>query len=405
MLVGTYLFGVVSDRLGRRFGFQITIAIFAVFCGLSAFAQNVEQLAVLRFLTGIGIGGLAPVDTAIMTEFMPKHSRGKLMALWALFFPAGGVVAAFAARLIVPEIGWRALFLVGVTPAFLVLLIRMLIPESPRFLLTIGRTDEARKSAEWLGMKPLSAAMATAIVNAQPSAQLKSRSQVTLKTLFSMDYRNRTVMLWLLWFFWSFSYFGLLLWLPSLLAQYHNFEPTDVFTFVIGFMTAGIVGRILVASVIDKLGRRYSIFLLGLGAAVMAVVFGYQTDHTSLYVAGFIFAAFHDGGLSAIAPYTPELYPTQHRATGVGYAQAWGRVAAILSPVTVGYLLSAGLMSVFIVFGAGYLLAAIVVFAFNTETSGLVLEEASLEAVGSNKHDVETGCKVSEDVAELRFGG
>jgi putative MFS transporter len=255
MLLGTFLFSIVSDRLGRRFGFQVTITIFAVFCGLSAFAQSIEQLAVLRFLTGIGIGGLAPVDTALMTEFMPKSRRGRLIALWALFFPLGGVLAALAARILVPDFGWRALFLVGVTPAFLILFIRLMIPESPRFLLTVGKMNEARRSAEWLSMKPLPASVADDLKSSDQAAwsrQTDASDKPSLKKLFSPNYRSRTIMLWLLWFFWSFSYFGLLLWLPSLLARYHSFARADVLTYVMGFMIAGIAGRIVVASLMPR---------------------------------------------------------------------------------------------------------------------------------------------------------
>lgn len=382
MLIGSYLFGTISDRIGRRLGFQITVALFAIFCGASAFAQNIEQLAILRFLTGIGLGGLVPVDTAIMTEFMPRKQRGRLMALWALFFPVGGLIAAFTARLILPEIGWRALFLVGVSPAILVLLVRLLIPESPRFLLGCGRLDEARKSVEWLNMGALPPQLALGLNHTQEAVPFNSNdaaARVTVGTLFSPEYRKRTTMLWLLWFGWSFSYYGILLWLPSLLAQYRGMALADVFVFVIGFMLSGIVGRILVSLLIDRLGRRYSIALFGGCAAVMAIVFGLQTEPVSLYVFGYLFALFHDGGLSAIAPYTPELYPTRARATGVGYANGAGRVASILCPIAVGFVVPFGLGPVFWMFSAGYFLASIVVLIFGIETAGLVLEEASLE--------------------------
>lgn len=387
MLVGSFLFGTISDRIGRRLGFQITIGLFAMFCGLSAFAQNIEQLAILRFLTGVGLGGLVPVDTAIMSEFMPRARRGRLMALWALFFPVGGLIAAMAARLIVPDMGWRSLFLVGISPAILVFLVRRLIPESPRFLLGRGRFAEARTAIEWLNMGPLPANLARVSETAAKEQRAKAESgaaRMTVGTLFSPEYRKRTIMLSLLWFGWSFSYFGILLWLPSLLVQHRGMAQTDVFAFVIGFMVSGIIGRIAVSFLIDRLGRRYTIALFGLCASVAALAFGMQTDHLNLYIVGYIFAFFHDGGLSAIAPYTPELYPTHARATGVGCANGSGRVASILCPIVVGYLVPFGLSPIFWMFAAGYFLAAVVVLAFGIETAGMVLEAASLEKTGSS---------------------
>jgi MFS transporter, putative metabolite:H+ symporter len=377
MLVGSYLFGTISDRIGRRLGFQLTVAIFSLFCGLSAFAQTPEQLAILRFLTGVGIGGLVPIDTAVMTEFMPKAQRGRLMALWALFFPVGGLIAALAAKLVVADLGWRALFLIGAAPAALVLVVRVLIPESPRFLLDRGRIDEARRAMSWLALgRPLPDHPAPA--RSAPEASLAS---VTIGTLFSPLYRRRTIMIWLVWFGWGFSYFGVLLWLPSLLVQHRGVAGADVFTFVMGFMVAGIVGRIVVSFLVERWGRKTTIGVFGIASAVALIAFGQQTSYANLVVFGYLFAFFHDGGLSAIAPYTPELYPTRSRATGVGYANGAGRIASILSPIAVGFLVPFGLTLVFALLAAGYLLAAVVVLSFNIETRGLVLEDAALDGV------------------------
>lgn len=382
MLLGSYLFGMISDRIGRRLSFQATIAIFAAFCGLSAFAQNIEQLAILRFLTGIGIGGLVPVDTAMMTEFMPKKNRGRLMALWAMFFPIGGLLAAFTARWVVPEFGWQGLFLVGVSPAILVLFVRRLIPESPRYLLERGRTAEATQGIQWLSLGHLPEELSNAPKSGAQA--LRERSPVEVPTasarlLFSPEYRRRTTMLWLVWFGWSFSYFGILLWLPSLLVDHRGFKPAEVFGFIVGFMLAGVSGRIFVSLFIDGLGRKPTLALCGAGATCMAIVFGHQTDAMSLAIWGYALAFFHDGGLSVIAPYTPELYPTRARATGVGYANGCGRIASIVSPIVVGYLTPMGLSTVFIVLSSGYAITVVVVLLFGIETKGLQLEDAALE--------------------------
>lgn len=376
MLLGSYLFGIVADRIGRRVGFQVTIAIVAVFSGLCALAQDATQLAVLRFITGIGIGGFVPIDTAMISEYMPASKRGRMMALWALFFPVGGLAAAGAASLVMPEFGWRGLFLVGVVPAIMVLVVRIFIPESPRFLLDRGRTDEARNSVEWIA---LGRSVPEAGAAVAPGSEGPHR-KMTVGELFSSAYRARTIMLWMVWFGWSFSYFGVLLWLPSLLVQHRGVPGTKVFTFIMGFMLAGIIGRIVVSLVIDTFGRKNTIAVFGAFAAVMLYVFGRQTGYDQLMLFGYAFAFFHDGGLSAIAPYTPELYPTHARATGVGWANGAGRIASIVAPIVVGYLVPIGLDWVFAVLAVGFLVAGATVFAFGIETKGLVLETAALEA-------------------------
>ena len=386
MVFGSYLFGTVSDRIGRRAGFQITILIFSVFCGLSALARDPTELAILRFFTGIGIGGFVPIDTAIMSEFMPKSSRGKLMAIWAIFFSAGGLLAAFMARVVGADIGWRSLFLVGAVPALLVFFVRMIIPESPRFLLQKGREDEARKSISWLAVEqPLPPRIGVAAAAADQGV-----AKVTIGTLFTPLYRRRTLMLWLLWFSWSFSYFGVLLWLPSLLVQHRGVPGAQVFSYMMGFLITGMCGRAAISILVDSWGRKNSIALVGVLSTITLLVFSQQAGYNKLMAFGYLFAFFHDAGLSAIAPYTPELYPTRARATGVGYANGAGRIASILSPIVVGFLVPVGLTYVFVILATGYLVAAIVVLSFGFETKGLVLESAALEKPRSGPTAAET---------------
>lgn len=370
MLVGAYLFGILGDKIGRRLGFQITVAIFAVCSGLCMFAGSASQLAVLRFLTGIGIGGFIPIDTAMMSEYMPARRRGQLMAWFAVFFPVGALLAALAARLVIPEFGWRALFAVGLVPAIMVLLIRLLVPESPRFLLSRGRTREATNSIRWIANDgPIPEVSGT--VKVLPTANISE--------LFGSRYLRRTIMLTGIWFFWAFSYFGLLLWLPSILTRFKEMPVTDVFTYMIGFQFVGILGRITMSFLVDSWGRVKTFALCAVGAAIMAVIVGQQNSHMGLIIAGYMLAFFHDGGQSGIAAYAPELYPTRVRTTGVGWANGAARIAAFLAPIALGQLVPVGIWALFALLAAGYFLAGVVIVAFNIETKKLVLEDAALE--------------------------
>lgn len=377
MLAGAYLFGTLGDRIGRRTSFQVTVSIFALFSGLCMFAANPLQLGILRFLAGVGIGGFIPIDTAMMSEYMPAGRRGRLMAWFALFFPIGGLIAALAARLIVPDLGWRALFAVGLTPAAVVFLTRLLIPESPRFLLARGRVTEALRSIEWIadGVP----------VPEFPHSNMKeitSESQASPLELFGARYRSRTSMLTGIWFFWAFSYFGLILWLPLILSRL-KMSGSDIFGFIIGFQLSGIAGRLAMSFIVDSWGRVKTFFLCSIGAALMALLFGLQTSHLGLLFAGYALAFFHDGGQSGIAAYAPELYPTRLRTTGVGWANGAARIAAFLAPVALGYLMPVGIWALFVLLAAGYLLAGVFIVAFRTETTGLSLEEAALESMSA----------------------
>ncbi|MBS0233417.1 MAG: MFS transporter [Proteobacteria bacterium] len=373
MLLGAYLFGILGDRIGRRRGFQITIAIFAIFSGLCGLAQNMNQLIALRFMTGIGIGGFIPIDTAMMSEYMPARRRGQLMAWFALFFPVGGLIAAFAARSIVPDWGWRALFAVGVTPALLVFIVRAFVPESPRFLLSKGRVEEAERSIRWIsrGASPERISESTPVLET-PSARISE--------LFGATYLKRTVMLTGVWFFWAFSYFGLILWLPSILTRFKGLSTAEVFEYLIGFQCSGIAGRFVMSLVVDKWGRIGTLALCAAGAGIAAIVFGQQTTMIGIVVSGSVLAFFHDGGQSGIAAYAAELYPTLLRTTGIGWANGAARIAAFSSPALMGYLVPVGTWAIFGLLAAGYCLAGVVIACFKIETAGLNLEDSALES-------------------------
>lgn len=382
MLVGTYIFGTVSDYIGRRPGFQITVGIFAVFSGLCAAAQNVFQLVALRFCVGLGTGGFIPVDTAVLAEYMPARKRGQMIALAAIGIPLGGLLAAWVASIVIPNLGWRALFLVGVVPAIMILVFRWFVPETPRFLLSKGRLAEAERSARWIadGAEPPAAVSGETVTATAKPAPTPS----PIPELFSPTYRRRTVLAWSIWFGWNFSYFGLILWLPTLLGQYLKVPAATVFTYIMGFQVSGIVGRLVMLSLVDRVGRRPIIIGCGVCAGALLLVFGAQTEMTWLIVFGYALAFFHDGGFSGVAPYTPELYPTHARSTGVGWANGAGRIGATIAPIVVGFLIAAeGTYAVFVVFAAAYFAVALIVVLIGVETKGKLLEEAALDVVAA----------------------
>jgi MFS transporter, putative metabolite:H+ symporter len=378
MILGSYLFGVIGDWIGRRAGFQLSILLFAVFSGVAALTHNPVELGVVRLVTGIGIGGFAAIDTTMVSEFMPAARRGRMITLFTLSYPIGGLLASWIGGRIVPDVGWRAFFLIGVIPAIMALVARLTVPESPRFLLNRGRIVEARRSVEWLSVDQ---ALPDTTVTAVASPDLGvPQDRLTLGALFSPTYRQRTLMLWGLWFAWSFSYFGTLLWLPSLLVQFRGVPGSDVFGFMMGFLAAAVTGRVMVALLIDVVGRKNMIAICGVCAAAAVLVFGQQTTISDLMIYGYIFAFFHDGGLCALSPYAPELYPTRARSTGVGLANGAGRVASMISPIVIGYVVTIGVGWVFVLLAIGYFIAAVTVLVFGQETKGLILETAALEA-------------------------
>lgn len=380
MMFGSIIFGTAADYIGRRPGMQITIALFTVFTGLTALVRGIGQLSILRFIAGLGMGGFNSVDTAVMTEYMPAKRRGSIIALWAITFPLGGFLAAAIASFILPNFGWRGMFVAGAVPAVMILFVRFLIPETPRFLLSKGRVEEAEKSIAWVAReeppKPEDYSDAATEERLPSAAERKS----SLKELVSPRYRRRTILALSVWFFWDIPYFGMIFWLPTLLTEYRGLSLSTAITYVIGFQVAGIFGRIVTMPLIDTLGRKPVILIGALGAGSAHLIFGLQTELVGLMIAGYILAFFHDGGFSGIAPYAPELYPTHARGTGVGWANAAGRVAAIIAPAMVGFLIAAGgLYWVFVVFSISFFVVAVIMATIGIETKGKMLEDISGE--------------------------
>ena len=376
MLVGTVAFGVLADRIGRRACFQITVAIFAVFSAAGALAQDLPQLALVRLLAGIGMGGFLPVDTAVMTEFMPAARRGRMLALWAIFFSLGNLMAALVGRLVIPAFGWRAMFAICLVPAVVILAVRRWVPETPRFLLEHGRLDEACRAVTWIGLGRTCPAL-----NPGHPARIGHAREPgpKLAALVAPALRPRTLVACLAWSTWSFSYFGLLLWLPSLLVL-RQVTPPSVFLFVAGYTGSGIVGRLVASAIVDRIGRKPLIVAASLVSAGLVVGFGQQSGLPMLMLWGFLLAVFQDAGLGTVATYTPELFPTRLRASGTGVAAGMGRIATMAAPLAVAAVVGWSFSTVFVMFAAAYALGAAAVVVLGRETARLPLEVAAPKA-------------------------
>jgi MFS transporter, putative metabolite:H+ symporter len=376
MAIGSYSFGTASDYFGRIRAFQLSVLIFAVGSGASFFANGFISLGCLRVFTGIGIGGLFPVDYAIISEFAPARKRGLTLGLLATFFPIGSMATAQIAGLIIPAYGWRAMFLVGVIPAIAVLFVRMFIPESPRFLMERGRIGEARASLKWLnGGRSLPESIET--MPARPYSKV-AEAKVPIGDLFGKQYRLRTAFSWIIWFCWSFVFFGLLPWLPTLLVKFRSYPAADIFFYMTMFSLSGLVFRLLVAAIIDWVGRRPVLIAAACGATISLVMFSQQTNPTGLLVWACVTAMCLEGFNAGLTVATAELFPTRIRSTGIGWAQGIARIGAIGGPLAVAAIVVTGVQNVFLMFAGAYLVITLVTITmFRSETKQLSLEAAS----------------------------
>jgi MFS transporter, putative metabolite:H+ symporter len=272
--VGALFWGTFSDYIGRRTAFQATVGIFALFTGLMAVTWNVGSLIVFRFLSNFGLGGEVPVTTTLASEFSPGRIRGALTGNILAAFPVGLIVAALLSLLIIPTLGWRALFIVGVVPAVLLFFVRWYMPESVRYLLSKGRVAEAEHAVRSIEEKalgrPLSAEEIRTVVHVKPEVAVPSG--VTVFELFAPGRRRTTVLAWIVSFAFLWASNGILFMLPTILTE-RGIPLTQAISFQLVQAIGGFFGYSACSFLIDRYGRRPVLFLYYfVGAFLSSVV-------------------------------------------------------------------------------------------------------------------------------------
>ena len=372
MAVGASLGGLLADRLGRRQVFAITLLIFGIATGAAALSWSLGVLIVLRFIVGLGLGAELPVASTYMSEFAPPRIRGRIIVLLEAFWAVGWTVAALIGYFIVPlsDNGWRWALAIGAVPAIYAVIVRFAMPESVRFLESRGRTAEAeatvRQFEESAGITDavasVSADGATSVPadasNTAPTlpSRLTARQQVA--ALWAIPHRLQTLALWVVWFCVNFSYYGAFVWLPSILVA-SGFSLVKSFEYTLIITLAQLPGYLVAAYLVEKWGRNKTLAVFLTGSALSAIAFGMAELEWQVIGAGMLLSFFNLGAWGALYAVTPELYPTELRATGSGWAAGIGRIASIIAPLLVPILTGVGgSVLLFSVFAAFFLVAA-----------------------------------------------
>jgi putative MFS transporter len=371
MMLGAWGFGVLADRLGRRTVFLLTIAMNALFALLSAFAPSFGVLLLWRFLTGAAVGGTLPVDYSLTAEYLPRRQRGRFLVYLESFWALGTVAIALIAWAVVParpDDGWRWIFGLNAIPGLLGLLVRLWVPESPRFLLLKGRVDEARRVLQRV------ARINRADVPVGELAALPPARAKTTATLFGPALRSRTLLLAAIWFGLSFGYYGVFTWLrPIFIGQ--GIAVLQTFWFLVVLAAAQVPGYLLAAHWVESLGRRPTLAIFLLGSAVASMVFALSTAPAVVIGASLLLSFSLLGAWGALYAYTPEVYPTEVRATGMGFAGAVARAAGIVAAQLGGLLLALSFPLALSTYALALAVAGAAALLMRQETGGRALEE------------------------------
>src|SRR6516162_3780389 len=376
-LLGALLFGWIAERYGRMTAMVWSIALFAVMSLACALAWDYNSLLALRTVQGIGLGGEVPVAAVFISELAKAKGRGRFVLLYELVFPIGLVAASLAGLWVVPRLGWQYMFVIGALPALLALVLRSLLPESPRWLAVHGRHAEAEAAMSLIEAQTQKATGAP-LPPVKPVVSTADKP-AALADLFGPLYLRRTLVVWVVWFSAYFVNYGLSIWLPTLYRTVFKL-PLDV-SLRYGLITqaVGLLGTLICALTIDQVGRRpwfafsFAAATLALGTLALFPAPSAEQVLTFMTVAYFFISTINIG----VYLYTPELYPTRVRALAVGVATAWLRFASIIGPTVVGMMLAGGLPSVFATFATVAAVAAAITGLYAVETKGRVLEEAS----------------------------
>lgn len=361
MMLGALAWGPLTDKFGRKIAFMGAILGFASLSGFAALATNVYQFGLLRFVTGMFLGGMIPVTSTIASEFVPARYRGRFVAFSVVLWPIGLLVAAIVSLTLVTHFGWRLLFIVGVIPAFLVFWIVTKVPESPRWLGTKGRMGEAASVLKVLGASDQD-------VEGIKADELAVKS-VPISTLLQPQYLKRFILTAGYYFFSYFGYYGFVLWLPTILATVYNLSMVRTFTYTLFVAISSVLGRVFALYTIERFGRK-QLFYVGFGlGGIAALLFGTITNPALLVWGACILAFLYEQGVIGTVVWTTELYPSTVRATAIGWTTAAGRVSSATSPVVFGWFIHHHMYyGVYVSMAVAFWIAVGLVFFMGIET-------------------------------------
>jgi len=348
MAVGAFIFGVFADKVGRKKIFIWTLVIFSVASGLSALTTTFVLFLILRFFVGMGLGGELPVASTLVSESVPAKERGRVVVLLESFWAGGWLLGAIISYFVIPAEfwpieGWRVALLLTAIPAFYALYIRLHLPDSPQFT----ARPEMKKRSVWQN----------------------------ISGIWENKHRKATLMLWIVWFVVVFSYYGMFLWLPSVMVG-KGFSLISSFGYVVIMTLAQLPGYFSAAWLIEKAGRKFVLVTYLIGTAASAFVFGNADSIEILLISGILLSFFNLGAWGALYAYTPEQYPLVIRGTGAGMAAAVGRIGGIFGPLLVGNLLATGVDIGFIfgIFCVSIVIGVAAILFLGKETKQIELE-------------------------------
>jgi MFS family permease len=307
MLVGGLIFGLMADKYGRVRVFTYTIFLFAIATALTACATNVYWVYILRFLAGVGGGGEFGIGMAMVADVYAPKERGRASSMVSIGGQAGSVAAALLAAYIIPWLGWRALFVIGIAPIFWIYFARKQLQETPVWL-----NARKKSSIELVSIK-----------------RLFSTPTTTFTTLILMVMASVQVA----------GYFGLMIWLPTILQNQLGLTVTTSSLWMISTIFGMCVGMLVFGQIMDKLGEKYAFPCFLIAASIAVFLYVYVSNEVALLLGGMVVGFFVNGMSAGYGALISNHYPIVIRSTANNVIFNTGRAIGGLSPFAIGYFL------------------------------------------------------------------
>ncbi|NUG52679.1 aromatic acid/H+ symport family MFS transporter, partial [Acinetobacter lactucae] len=364
MMFGAMIFGTLSDKLGRKKTILICVTLFSGFTFLGAFAKGPTEFAILRFIAGLGIGGVMPNVVALMTEYAPKKIRSTLVAIMFSGYAIGGMTSALLGAWLVKDMGWQIMFLIAGIPLLLLPLIWKFLPESLAFLVKSNHNKQAKSIVSKIAPETQVNANTQLVLNESTT------TDAPVRALFQQGRTFSTFMFWIAFFMCLLMVYALGSWLPKLMLQAgYSLGASMLFLFALNI--GGMVGAIGGGALADRFHLKPVITIMFIVGSAALILLGINSPQFILYSLIAIAGAATIGSQILLYTFVAQFYPTALRSTGMGWASGIGRIGAIIGPVLTGALLTFELphQMNFLAIAIPGVIAALAIFMVNLKAS------------------------------------
>lgn len=354
VLIGALISGSIGDYVGRRRIILVGIAWFSIGMFVTALSTSIFAFGALRLITGIGLGAILATAGATIAEFAPAGRRNFYNAIVYSGIPAGGVLAALLGMILLEPLGWRGLFMIGATPILFLLPIAFFkLPESPRWLLSRGRREEA----EALSLKTGTPLLEEVVVQKAGATPAKTG----FGAVFSPQFRSGAILLGFMSFSGLLLTYGLNTWLPKIMESY-GYGKTYSLAFLLVLNSGAVIGGVVASKLADRRGPQFIVATTFVIAAITLVLMTFQFPLPVLFMFIGIAGVGTLGTQVLIYGFTSNYFTTNARAAGVAWCSGFGRLGGIFGPLIGGWLVAAGLggATAFYIFGGVALFGALV---------------------------------------------